>query len=227
MSSDSVRARGEPTGRRTPEESAERDEALLRSGAPAYHVTIVSSAALSVGVTTDPRAPYVERARALGLPIVPRSTGGTGVLLGPGDLTWAVALPRGDPRAGRHLREVYARLGVPLVTVLRQHGIESEWARSPGRSPNCCMLGERGQVLKCAGGILSGAAQHLTSTTLLHHGSLARAVDRPAHRAIFDADDPSAFEWLCGTREVGLEMEPEALHVELARAFEAFLLGPP
>lgn len=72
-------------------------------------------------------------------------------------------------------------------------------------------------------GILGGAAQHLTRSALLHHGTLPRQVDRSAHRAIFDAEERSVFDRLIGTEDLGFAHEPEVLRDELARAIAHFL----
>ena len=207
----------------SPEENERQDEALLRAGTPAVRVAVLDRAALSVGVGVPRGTPCLARARNLGLPIVPRSTGGTSVLFGRGDLLWSIVLPRGDPRVGRTFTNAYGRLGAPLVRWLSDHSVESSWEPAPNLSRECCLLGERGQVLQTQQRVVSGAAQHATDRALLHHGTLPRTIDRPTHRAVFAEDDPRLFDRLIGTDDLGLEAEPETLRDELARAFEAFL----
>jgi lipoate-protein ligase A len=214
---------GADATRRTPQEDTERHEELLRVGTVAYAVAVLDRPALSIGIGVSPAADFVQRAREGGLTVVRRTTGGSGVLLGEGDVTWAVVLPRGDPRIGPSLTAAYARLGAPLLSVLARHGIGGAWVPSPGRSLGCCLLGGRGRVLAIDRGVLSGAAQHLTRQALLHHGTLPRRVDRAAHRAVFDGEDRAAFDRLIGTRDLGIAEEPETVRDELARAFAQLL----
>lgn len=148
------------------------------------------------------------------------------MLLAPGDITWAVVLPRGDPRIGRGFNDAYARLGAPLVSWFSGRGVEAEWRASAGRSVECCPLGPRGQVLATSRGILSGAAQHVTHRTLLHHGTLSRTVDRALHRAIFRDDDPSSFDRLIGTEELGIPETPERVRAGLERIWSEWLARP-
>ena len=199
------------------------DEELLQGGRPAFRVVVVERAALSIGIAVDPDAPFVQRARELGLLIQRRSSGGTGVLLAPGDITWAVVLPRTDPRVGRDFVSAYGRLGAPVTRYLEERGWAAVWSPSPASSSDCCLLGGRGRVLTCPRGILSGAAQHLTRLALLHQGTFPRRVDRPLHRAVFATAENVAFDRLIGTDDLGLTEGPEELRDGLAAGFAQFV----
>ena len=184
---------------------------------------VLDRPALSIGVGVAAGADYVARARELGIEVVRRTSGGTAVLFGEGDLVWGLVVPRGDPRAGARLSDAYDRLGAPLVTLLRRHHVPAAWVPAPALSKGCCLLGERGRVLQAREGILSGAAQHLIRGGLLHHGTLPRAVDRAMHRALFSRDDPAAFDRLVGTQDVRIPDDPESLREELDETIAAFL----
>lgn len=201
----------------------EMEEGLLRRGQVDFRVTVLHRAALSVGVAMRIDPSLIDRANDRGLPVVARATGGTAVLLAPGDLLWSIVLPRGDPRAGPSLTAAYAHLGEPLVALLSRHRVRAAWEPAIGLSRVWCLLGDRGRVLRCGDRIVSGAAQHLTRVALLHHGTLPRRVDRALHRALFPGSEPAILDRLVGTEELGIRTEPNALRDELAREIAQLL----
>ncbi len=194
------------------------DEALLRRGVRARRVAVLADRALSVGVGVAPSAPYLVRAQAAGLPVVRRSTGGTGVIHGAGDLAWSIVLPRDDPTVGRDFVRAYGRLGRGVVRFLGEHGLSAEWAPPPGIAPDYCLLSGRGQVLALGDRILGGAAQHLSRTALLHHGIVPLDVDRESIARVFGLTATGAGERLTSLRGLGITDEPEALAEQLDRA---------
>lgn len=168
-----------------PPENAARDDATLAQGRPLVRVARISSPALSIGIGQPLNSPMARRARALGLPVLRRSTGGTGVLLGDGDVVWAIVLPRSDPRVGRDYVRAYARLGRGVVHTLASFGVEAEWGPALGLSEEFCFLGSRGCALTSHGKALGGAAQHATRSALLHHGVVPLTLDRQRLEAVF------------------------------------------
>ncbi len=199
--------------------------ALLRRGGPAVHVAVVDRPTVSYGVAVPETAPYLERARAEGIPTAPRSSGGTGILHGEGDLVWAVVLPRSDPRVGRDFVHAYGRLGAGVTEVVRQQARSAAWVPAPGLSDEYCPLGPRGFVLESQGRILAAAAQHLSVGALLHHGTLSVRVDRERLGRVFSATDPSALERLGSLDELGGNEPSGRLASALAVALDA-ALGP-
>ncbi|MCI4372625.1 MAG: hypothetical protein L3K02_03155 [Thermoplasmata archaeon] len=197
---------------------------LLREGAPAVHVAVLDGTVVSVGVGVPDEVPYLGRARSRGLPVVRRSSGGTGILHLPRDLVWAVVLPRSHRLVGRTYVHGYSRLGAGVVTALATYGLASAWVPAPGLSEEYCPLGPRGYVLEVDGRIVGAAAQHLTGSTLLHHGTLSHRVDRALVRDVFAFPDPSVADRLMGLEERGLDEAPdrvaEAVRRGLARALE-------
>jgi lipoate-protein ligase A len=169
-------------------ESLRRDEAALVRGAYYTSAAIVRDLALTLGVSQSDRTASAERARALGIPVLRRSTGGSGLLHEPGDLLWSVVLPRSDPRVGRDFARAYPRLGSGPARFLKGQGLaDARWEPAPGLSSDLCLFGSRGQVLVAKSRIVGGASQHLTSRALLHHGALSGHVDRGRLARIFDA----------------------------------------
>jgi lipoate-protein ligase A len=175
-----------PVSTVTSEEYLRTDEELLRKGQRAVRVAVLSSHALSVGVSQPDDARCVARARKVGYPIVKRSTGGLGIWHAPGDLVWSLVLPRDDPRVGNDFSKAYGRLGAGAERFLDQLGVSSDWQPPAGPPSEYCLLSGRGAVLTVAGRAIGGAAQHLTRDALLHHGVLPYRLDPPRLKEIFD-----------------------------------------
>jgi lipoate-protein ligase A len=202
------------------EEFAE-DERLLRAGAPAVRVAMLSDAALSFGVGVRDAAQYLTAARAAGVPVVRRTTGGTGVLHAPGDLAWTIVLPRSHPAAGTEYVRSYARLGAGAVEFLRGRGVVAAWGAPPGISEGFCFLSARGEVLAAGPRVIGGAAQHVTRGALLHQGVLPLHVDRRRIQALWGLPPAVLVERLAGLREMGIRERPEVLAEELSESLEA------
>lgn len=208
-----------------PGEEFVADERLLRAGRAAVRVSVLDERALSVGVAVPDAAPFVLRARRTGLPVVRRTSGGTGVLHAPGDLAWSVVLPKEHPAVGRGFVRAYGRIGAGVVRALARHGAPVAWASAPELAPDCCVLSGRGEVLGSGARIVGGAAQHLAGGALLHQGMIAAAVDRPLHATLFELP-PHAADRLVGWRELGAPVEPRRLAETVAAELAAdFLAG--
>ena len=202
------------------EEYVRGDEELLRQGFPAARVAVISTPALSIGVSQGDDAPCVRGARRLGLPVVKRSTGGLGILHSPGDLVWSLVLPRTDVRVGRDFSTAYARLGAGPVRFLSGLGVPGSWRPPRGLETDCCLLSGRGSVLNVAGRTLGGAAQHLTRAALLHHGVLPYRLEPARLQAVFDLSSELVARSLTSLEELAAGRTPdelaERLHVALA-----------
>lgn len=202
------------------------DERLLRTGRPAVRVSVLSERALSIGIAVPEAADFVARARAAGLPVVRRSSGGTGVLHEPGDLAWSVVVPRTHPVAGRGFVRAYGRIGAGVVRALARYGVAARWTSAPALDADCCVLSGRGEVLEVERRLLGGAAQHLTGGALLHQGMLAAAVDRPAHELVFGLDRRT-LDRLVGWAELGARVDSRPLAATVGAELAADLLPPP
>ena len=199
-------------------DSVREDEALLRSGRPAVRVAVLGDQALSVGAGTSRVAGCLARAAAEGIPVVRRSSGGTGVLHAIGDLAWSIVLPRAHPLVGRDFVRSYDRLGQGTTRFATTLGLAAVWEAAPGLSEDCCLLGGRGQILSVGGKILGGAAQHVTGRALLHHGILPYRIDRKAQCRVFALESPGPGDRLTDLRELGVTAPLERLARALAEA---------
>jgi len=209
-------------GALAPVDNLLEDDRRLREGALAYRTAVVTERYLSLGVSQPRDAPAALRARSRGLPVLGRSSGGTGVLQLPGDIAWAVVLPRDHPLVGRTFPRAFGRLGAPLVDVLAGAGLATEWRPSPDLSPELCLLGSRGEALFAGDTVIGGAAQHLTGTALLHHGVLNLGIDRRLLTDLFQLD-PGAAARVAGIRELGVRDPSEVLARRLAVALRDLL----
>lgn len=206
-------------------ENVRRDESILRRAVVGGRVAVLDDVAVTVGVGEDLASPYLARTRAAGLPVVRRTSGGTGLLHSPGDLAWTVVLPRGDPRVGRSYTTGYVRLGAGAVRFLESVGIQARWVPSSGTSPSYCTLGRRGYVLTVGDRILGGAAQHVTRSALLHHGILPRTLDRALIARLFDLPQAGGLDRLTCLEELGCSEPAEHQAERLARALSEQLEG--
>lgn len=199
-------------------EYAVDDERALRLGRPAARVAVVRDRAVSfgVGVRLDPG--FLGKAEREGVPTIRRTSGGSGLLHEPGDLFWSIVLPRTDPRAGADFRRAFGRLGTGAVRFLARRGLAAAWTAAPGAAPDYCTLSERGEVLSVDGRIVGGAAQHVTSSALLHHATISTELDRSTIDRLFDLPSPGPTQRLASLRELGLTEPPEELGTDLADA---------
>jgi lipoate-protein ligase A len=214
-------------GASTVERILARDEAALREGIPTVRIARVSSEAFSLGVSQRNDVPSAERARTLGILVLRRSSGGLGVYHGPGDLSWSVTLPRTDPRLKEGFRCAYGPLGEGPARLFADAGFRSRWVPAAGRDAELCLLGARGEVLEVEGRILGGAAQHLTSTTLLHHGVLPYQVDPERLAGLFGLSEEELPRRLVGYAELLPGVPAEVVASSLASALVGALVTGP
>ena len=169
-------------------ENLEIDERLLSSASWACRAAYLLAPVVSLGVAQARDDPVIDRARSLGIAVVRRRSGGSGLLHGRGDLVWSIVVPRGEPFAGRDFPSTYTRLGEGVVGWLYDLGVTAEWSAPLGLSDRFCLLGSRGYVLTVRGRAIGGAAQHVTRDALLHHGTVALRAQRDLLGRLFDLE---------------------------------------
>ncbi|MCI4344631.1 MAG: hypothetical protein L3J87_03280 [Thermoplasmata archaeon] len=194
------------------------DRRRLALGDPWWRVGVVDRAGLSAGVSVDPARPALARARAAGLPVTTRTTGGTIVLAGRGDLLWSLVLPTERERPDRPRLHAYARLGAGVQGWLERSGVDALWGEPLRESDDFCLLGPRGSVLVAAGRTFGGAAQHRSSRALLHHGLIVRRVDRRRLAQLFGLPPEVLRRTTTSLEELGLTAPSPALARQLAAA---------
>jgi lipoate-protein ligase A len=195
----------------------QRTEGDLRAGRTAISVARLNHWAISLGVSQDSGEVFLRRCADRGLAVVRRSTGGTTVLHAPGDLIWTLVLPRADPRVGTNFVRAYPRLGEGVLQWLSSFGFDARWGESPGISPTFCLLGFRGQNLEVDSRVLGGAAQHLTNSTLLHHGTIVAQTHLSLIHDLFDLPEEIIRRRLIGLSDLGVDATDPRVLEELAK----------
>jgi lipoate-protein ligase A len=190
-----------PIARLSPEEQIAADEKRLRAGGAGVSLALLTAPCLSLGVAQPTELPVARRARNVGLSVVRRSTGGTSVLCGEGDIAWSIILPRADPRVGRDFTHAYARFGGPITETLARTIGPTDWSPAPGLLEEVCILSSRGQVVRTPRGILGGAAQHRTGVALLHHGILHARPNRELLRELWPEVPSATFDEVAGLED--------------------------
>ncbi|HZY70031.1 MAG TPA: hypothetical protein VFF67_03525 [Thermoplasmata archaeon] len=198
-------------------EHQEREAALVAEARASARVGTASDTVASAGVGVPSNAESLRRAVADGIPTVHRRSGGTVVLVRPGDILWSIVIPR-DPRAplsrGLH---AYADLGRGVTQALEKHGVDAAWTNSPAISDEYCLLGFRGFALSTGGRVIGGAAQHLTGRALLHHGIILRSVDRAQLGRLFRLPEAELERSVASLGELGVTEEHGAVEAAILR----------
>ncbi|MCI4351005.1 MAG: hypothetical protein L3K15_05780 [Thermoplasmata archaeon] len=212
-----------PGGASVPTTALERhmdaDREQLAAGRRVAYVTEIDAAAVSAGISVDLAAsPALRRANELGVRVVRRTTGGSVVLVRPGDLLWSIVEPLHARESRRSLLHAYERLGSGAVTWLRNLGLESRWSEPFAASDEFCLLGARGSVLTASGRALGGAAQHSTARAMLHHGLIVRSIDRRLLARLFDLTPELLARTTTSLEEMGVAERARANDLESAIA---------
>lgn len=160
------------------------DEALLQRarvlGEGVVRVYSWSAPTLSLGRNQRAVGAYpVERARALGVEVVRRPTGGR-ALLHHREITYSVTAP---VPAHESLLRSYRAINQALLATLRRLGVHAEIAVRNGRLPPpgsapCFELPADGELM-LDGRKLVGSAQYREQGALLQHGSILVHDDQP------------------------------------------------
>ncbi len=197
------------------------DEAVLEScpsTGPTLRFYGWEGPALSLGYR-QPAEHWTGRARAHGLDLVRRPTGGGAVLHGC-DLTYSIALPRGCPGVPDSMRRSYAWIRDILLRGLREVGLSVLPAEAPGpaarhaASAQVCFGVSNGHEIELLGRKLVGSAQRRTRFGFLQQGSIPLTQDADLCRDVLGLVPPLA---PIGTLAAG------DLRRALTRAFEVAL----
>jgi lipoyl(octanoyl) transferase len=125
-------------------------------------------------------------AARLGVDVVRRFTGG-GAILHHRELTFAVALPASHPWARLGVNESYLEITRPLLTLLRDRGVEARYRgdSTPEMKAANCFAGSACPDIVVGGRKLFGSAQRRREGAILQHGSLLLDMDRGLWAGVF------------------------------------------
>ncbi len=218
------------------------DEALLRSedDRPALRLYGWRPAALSLG-RFQPAEAFTERARALGLEVVRRQTGG-GAIHHDDELTFSIAAtpgrdgyPADTVAAYDAVHAVLCRALAGLGAELHPRGGDAPLSVRPRAASMCFEDHTALDLLDEAGRKVVGSAQRRTGGRVLHHGSIpltvpaltpeVGSVSRAAGRAVgwdevADALEAAFREGFCGGA-----LEPDALSAAESAAAGSGITG--
>jgi len=166
-----------------------------------------------------------EACARFGVEVVRRPTGGKALLHG-ADLTYAVAMPRPEGRAGR-VDAVYCALAAGLVKGLAHLGVEAHVAQHTPSTHGgpVCFTSMQGADLRVGNRKLCGSAQMRRGGAVLQHGSVL------LDRLPFDESHltrPARYPVEVGAvtvtlRELGAPADPEPVAAALVRGFSETL----
>jgi lipoate-protein ligase A len=192
-------------------ESGERAHPFLR-------VYGWSKPCLSLGYHQELSPEVASRARAHGLDVVRRPTGGAAVLHAQ-EMTYCLTAPQDESLFGRRVAEIYDRVAAALVRALAECGVSCD--RGGGGRPTgfACFSAAGGHEITVEGRKLVGSALRRGRHAFLQHGSLLTG---PGHLDIADimAATPEEAERQrrrLQARTVDLSQIPGALRVDPAR----------
>ena len=196
------------------------DEALLLAApeaGPALRLYEWREPSVSLGLRQEePR--WLDRCKALGVPVVRRVSGG-GAVLHAGDLTYCVVAPLAAPALPADLRGSYEWIRARLIRGLALAGLAAQRSRAASGADRLelCFAGATGYEVELDGEKLVGSAQRRLRRAFLQHGSIRLADDTVLYRAIAGEAPPAP-------RPPGIG--PESLRAALAASF-AEALGHP
>ncbi len=169
------------------------DEALLEEASaredfvPTLRLYVFRPGCLSLGRTQDHGSVEAEAARAEGLDVVRRITGGSGVLHH-GELTYSV-VARIAPPFTDSIEQNYTLLSEAISAGLaRRFGVRAELEPSRperGLASGACFLTPALKELKVDGRKLVGSAQRRQKGAFLQHGALPLRTDYALHARLF------------------------------------------
>jgi len=148
------------------------DEALLRAATrPILRVFRWAAPWVSAGYFV----PWAEAAVVRpDLPVCRRWTGG-GIVVHDGDLTFSLAVPRGESWAALRPAESYRQLHEALAQALRGAGVEAELSEEAQSAGQQCFARPVRHDILSTGKKIVGGAQRRTKAGLLHQGSIQGA----------------------------------------------------
>lgn len=154
----------------TGQQNMARDLQLMGEGVPTIRLYAWTPACVSLGYAQPDTDVDADAARALGIDVVRRPTGGGAILHEEDEVTYCVVLPRAQAPADLFASYRYIANGV--VQTLKALGLASGFVEGhTGRDP-LCYLREEGVSVAMGGRKVSGGAQKRTKTMILQHGTI-------------------------------------------------------
>ena len=203
-----------------------RDEALLEEAVPTVRLYGWRPACVSLGRSQTEADVDLDAARAWGLDVVPRCTGGGAILHNEAEVTYAVVLPLDHPGLPRDISGSFAFLGAGVVEGLRMLGLPAEVESVPDNTrETLCYVRRQGTNVMVRGRKISGGAQRRNGEAVLQHGTVIVDRDEARMARLFRAPEETIRARVTSLREEGVEVAREKLVEALVAGFRKALPG--
>ena len=203
-----------------------RDEALLAEGVPTVRLYGWRPACVSLGRSQTEADVDLDAARAWGLDVVRRATGGGAILHNEAEVTYSVVLPLDHPGMPRDIAGSFAFLSAGVVEALRTLGLPAEVESVPDNTRDTlCYVRRQGTNVVVGGRKVSGGAQRRNGTHVLQHGTVIVERDEERMARLFRTDVETIRARVTSLEEEGVRVSREKLVEALAEGFGR-ALGP-
>lgn len=205
-------------------ENMARDEALLAEAQPVVRLYAWRPACVSLGRAQTDKEVDLDLARAWGLDIVRRATGGGAILHDETEVTYAVVLPLDFPGLPRDISGSFARMSDGVVRGLRALGLPAKIESVPDNTrETLCYVRKQGTNVMVRGRKISGGAQRRTDKAVLQHGTVIVKREEERMARLFGASVDQVRERVTSLEEEGAAVPRETLIDALAAGFRAAL----
>ncbi len=198
-----------------------RDEQFLAEGLPTVRLYGWAPAAVSLGRAQTRDAVDVDAARALGLDVVERATGGGAIIHEASEVTYSVVLPLDHPGLPADIPGSFTYLSQGVHHALRALGLaaEFEYAGSGRATEALCYLRRQGTNILVDGRKISGGAQRRTRTTVLQHGTVIVDRDPEMYARVFRTPAADVARGVTSLGEEGVSVPRDRLVGALVAGF--------
>lgn len=211
-------------GHLTGAQNMARDEALLAEGAPTVRLYGWRPACVSLGRAQTEAEVDLDAARAWGVDVVRRATGGGAILHNEEEVTYAVVLPLDHPGLPRDIAGSFSVMGAGVVEALRALGLPAEVESVPDNTrETLCYVRRQGTNVMVKGRKVSGGAQRRTDKAVLQHGTVIVRRDEERMARLFRTPVDAVRARVTSLEEEGVRVSREKLVEALAAGFEAVL----
>ena len=203
-------------------ENMARDEALLADGEPVVRIYGWRPACVSLGRAQTEAEVDLDAARAWGMDVVRRATGGGAILHNEEEVTYAIVLPL--PVLPRDIAGSFGVMGAGVVEALRALGLPAEVESVPDNTrETLCYVRKQGTNVMVRGRKISGGAQRRTDRAVLQHGTVIVKRDEERMSRLFGAPVHQIRERVTSLEEEGVPVSREKLVEALVDGFRRAL----
>lgn len=196
-----------------------RDEALLAAGEPIARLYGWRPACVSLGRAQTEGDIDLDAARAWGIDVVRRATGGGAILHNEEEITYAIVLPLDHAGLPRDITGSFAYLSAPIVDALRHLGLPAQIESVPDNTrETLCYVRKQGTNVMVRSRKISGGAQRRTDRAILQHGTIIVRRDEERMARLFRTDRGEIERRVTSIEEEGLGVPREKIVEALERA---------